>query len=231
MPITSTRSSARRAALAAYFLHSPYSLPMRAPSAATPLPAWFEAALDAVRLDTPGLDTVVTEEGFVTMALDLARAEIVANSVVLPGYDSAGEFGHMVFRDGARPFHAREITPASAAKAASLAHSRARRLEVHFGSRDGVKRVANRASPLLWCTLDDAQRAGLCAWGIESFLKRYHLFALTKRLGGLPKGVIAFGGSYVRRAVASAVMRKEQSTRAQVTVTQILLDDRTIRIQ
>jgi hypothetical protein len=231
MPIPTTRAAARRAALAAHFLHSPYSLPMRAPRACAPLPAWFDAALAAVRLDTPGVDAVVTEEGFVTMALDLTRAEIVASAVVLPGYDSAGEFGHMVFRPGARPFHAREITPTSAAKAASLAHSRARRLEMHFGSRDGVKRVALRASPLLWCTLDDAQRAGLCAWGIESFLKRYHLFALTKRLGGLPKGVIAFGGSYVRRVVASAVMRGEQGTPGQVSVTQRLLDDRTIRIQ
>jgi hypothetical protein len=231
MSITPTRASTRRAALAAHFLHSPYSLPMRAPSAAAPLPDWFETALAAVRLDTPEIEAVVTEEGFVTMALDLARAEMVAGAVVLPGYDSAGEFGHMVFRPGARPFHAREITPTSAAKAASLAHSRARRLEVHFGSRDAVRRVALRASPLLWCTLEDAQRAGLCAWGIESFLKRYHLFALTKRLGGLPKGVIAFGGSYVRRTVASAVMRGELRTTAPVSVTQILLDERTIRIQ
>ncbi len=222
-------TQSRRVRRAAYFLYSNYRYAIRATPPPQSLPGWFAQTLAAVSVDQSSAHIAITDEGFITMALDLRQAELHDDRVAVPGCDSEGEFGFMVFHRGARPFHSRAFTTVLAVQEAQAAGLAAERLERHFGGREGLKRAAKSASIWQWCTLDDAQRAGLCSWGIETFLRRYRLLALTQRFGGLPKGIIWFGGSYVRRVVATAVMQRELQAQLDYSFARgSTLEDRTI---
>jgi hypothetical protein len=203
--------AARRAHRAFAFASPSHALRMSASAQMPELPDWVEDAIFNIYVGSPDPAIAVTEEGFITMALLRSAAVILSDGVVIPGYDDEGTYGYMVFQRGVRPFHSRASTARLALVDARRATVKAARLEAHFGDRPALKRAAERAAPFSWCTLTDARSSGLCDWGVETFLRRYGLWSATHLFGGMPKCVIWFGGGYVRRVVAAAVMRRENA--------------------
>jgi hypothetical protein len=203
--------AARRAHRAYEFAAPAHSLRMGASAEMPALPAWVEDEIFNMYVGSPDPAIAVTEEGFITMALIRSAAVVLDAGVAIPGYDSEGNYGYMVFQRGERAFHSRASTARLAIVDARQAQKKAQAMQAHFGDRAALKLAAQRAPWFAWATLADARAAGLCEWGTETFLKRYGLWSLANLAGGLPKCLVWFGGGYVRRVIAASAMRREKT--------------------
>jgi hypothetical protein len=160
---------------------------------------------------------VLTEEGFVTMAVVPTAARMVEGAIALPGADEYGQKGWFVMGLNPRPFHSRAVSVYFAVNEAKLANAAAQNLEAYFGGKTALKAAIARAPWTLMSTLQDAHDSGLCEWGIESFLRRYKLWALVCAYPRLPKFALWAGGSYPRRAIAATLKRRGIVGRLSVT--------------
>ena len=154
--------------------------------------------------DSP--DVVVTECGFVTMAILCRRARRFERALTVPGVDDRGRRGFLVLCAGQPPFHSLAAEAETAVNEAIVARTRAAALLAGFGDRERL-RAAVRAAP--WyrrTTFADTERAGLCRWGSESFLRRLGLHAIAMRVG-VPCALLRLAGGYGERAVAATLLR------------------------
>ncbi len=156
----------------------------------------------------------VTLEGFVTMAIIPQLASRHEDSIAVPGFDEHGCSGHLVLQPGCRPYHSRQSNPVQAVLQARAAIEKSRRLVQAFGDRETMERTCRAASWFQRVTIADASAAGLCDWGIESFLRSLGLWFVASRFG-LPKGAIWMGGRYPRRAIAAALLRSAANRRTE----------------
>lgn len=163
--------------------------------------------VDADRQDSRSFP--VTLEGFVTMAIVPQRAVRHESAIAVPGFDEKGNSGHLVLLPGARPYHSRASDPVQAIVQARTAMDKARRLEQAYGDRESLNNACRTASWFMRVTIADASAAGLCDWGIESFLRSLNVWFIARHFG-LPKGAISLGGKYPRRAIAAAILRADR---------------------
>lgn len=155
--------------------------------------------------ETP--DALVTECGFVTMAILPAHAVRVGEAIVTPGVDDRGQRGFLVTRDDASPFHSLAPSAALAAIEAAKARRRALALVEAFGGREALRTAAREAPWHLLSVFADTERAGLCAWGSVSFLRRFRLQRLAKSVG-VPRCLLRLGGPYGDRVTAATLLRR-----------------------
>lgn len=154
-------------------------------------------------------DIIVTESGFVTMALLTVEAGICKGLLVIPGVDDSNQTGHLVLRDGFVPYHSLCKSIDQAVVDAQLAWARAKKLEQHFGSKSDLRQAAAAAPWYLLSRYEDAARAGLCQWGSESFLRRMCMQRFCKAVG-LPRFLTRLAGTYGSRVTAATLQRHEQ---------------------
>ncbi len=153
---------------------------------------------------------VTTEVGFVTMTL-LATHAIYRDSItLLPGCDDEGQQGYLVFVANRVPFHSLAANPRDASVEAQAAHRRADGLVNQFGGKAALK---SNVRSLPWyqiCTFDDAYRAGLCEWGVRSFLGRYKIRRVALAIG-IPSLLLRGAGSYGERISAARLLRLNEA--------------------
>ena len=106
------------------------------------------------------------------------------------------------------PYHSLSGDPQRAFREAVGAAQRADRLVTYFGSRDALRQAAQSAPWHLCSTASDVRRAGLCTWGVDSWLTRIGVGRLAYRTG-LPRLFIRLAGGYGDRITAMTVMRLE----------------------
>ncbi len=152
----------------------------------------------------------VTEEGFVVMAVVPALRVQIGRVTTIPGFDHRGVRGWLVLGLSGRAFHSRAASAREAIAEAGAHLDRATRMEQHFGGKAQMIAAVARARLWQWSRFEDAAAAGLCQWGIESFLRRFGLWQLAHAAGGLPKAVLWMGGGYPRRVIAATLMRKQR---------------------
>jgi hypothetical protein len=160
-------------------------------------------------LDASG-GLVTTEIGFVTMTLLTSLVQFRDELTLVPGCDDAGNQGYLVFRANRLPFHSLAASPRDACAEVLAAHRRADALVARFGDRDALKSAVRAAPWHRMCSIDDTYTAGLCEWGVKSFLNRYKL----RRVGfavGMPHGVLRLAGSYGERITAAALVRSQRN--------------------
>lgn len=153
---------------------------------------------------------ITTEIGFVTMTLLPSKVHFRDEMILVPGCDDAGHRGFLVFRPERLPFHSLATNPRDAGAEARAAHRRADALVSQFGDKEAL-RLAVRATP--WhrmCNIGDAYNAGLCEWGVKSFLGRFKLRQIGVTVG-IPHGVLRIAGSYGERITAAAIIRSDQN--------------------
>lgn len=163
----------------------------------------------------PDDQLIVTFEGFIVMAVVPTLMKCVGDVVALPGCDHRGTRGWLVLGVSARAFHSRLDEVHDAIEEARIHHARATRLEAHFGGKLYMHNAVANAPWTLWSSFDDAATSGLCQWGIESFLRRFGLWHVSRALGLLPKAVLWWGGGYPRRVLAATLMRHERTLPAE----------------
>jgi len=149
---------------------------------------------------------IVTEVGFVTMALITAAASFHRQLLVIPGVDDREQFGYLVLREGYVPYHSLAYDAAQAAVETEIAHAKAEELVTHFGSKPALKLAAKSAPWYLISRVEDVSSAGLCKWGSDSFLRRHGLHTLAYSIG-LPRIALRLAGSYGNRITAATLRR------------------------
>jgi hypothetical protein len=154
---------------------------------------------------------VTTEIGFVTMTLLSSQVLIRDDLTLIRGCDDAGNRGFMVFRADRLPFHSLASNARDAVADALAAHRRADKLVAHFGGKEALKSAVSATPWHQMCIFDDTYHAGLCEWGIKSFLARYRLMRRVGPALGMPHGVMRLAGSYGERITAAALMRTQQA--------------------
>lgn len=155
---------------------------------------------------------IVTELGFVTMAVLPRFGVRINDAVIVPGVDDHNTRGHLVLRHGAVPYHSLAGDPERAVREAENASARAARLVEYYGSREALRQAAQSAPWYLRSTASDVRRSGLCTWGVDSWLGRIGVGRLAYRTG-LPRLFVQLAGSYGDRITAMTVMRMEQAER------------------
>lgn len=187
---------------------------------AIPIDTIFERLGTKLVVHSAG-DVVVTEAGFVTMALFPADARNCQGLLVVPGVDDRNQSGYLVLRDGFVPYHSLSTSIGRAAVDAQRAWERADKLVQCFGGKSELKHAAASAPWYLLSRYEDAARAGLCQWGAESFLRRLCMRRICK-LVGLPQFLLRLAGAYGSRVTAASLLRhgrhlsKETLTQEQV---------------
>lgn len=149
---------------------------------------------------------IVTEAGFVTMALIPGDARNCQGLLVIPGVDDRNQCGHLVLRDGFVPYHSLSTSIGRAAVDAQRAWEQADKLVQCFGGKAELKKAAATAPWYLLSRYEDAARAGLCQWGAENFLRRLCMRRVCK-LVGLPQFLLRLAGSYGSRVTAASLLR------------------------
>ncbi|MGB7182805.1 MAG: hypothetical protein WBD51_12780, partial [Burkholderiaceae bacterium] len=150
---------------------------------------------------------IVTNIGFVTMAILPTRATCIEDLIVVPGVDDQGHRGLLVISDGHLPFHSLALDADHAIAETKAAHQRAEKLVEHYGGRHSLRIAARTAPWHLVIKPTDIEDAGLCAWGVSSFLRRTRLRPIAMSVG-LPRVVLRFAGAYGDRLTASALVRQ-----------------------
>lgn len=150
---------------------------------------------------------IVTEVGFVTMALLPKAARYCGSLLVIPGVDDRAQRGHLVLRKGFVPYHSIAADIEKAAVEAQDAHERAAKLVEYFGGRQALKQAALSAPWHLMSQPADVDAAGLCQWGTASFLRRFGMFHIGMNVG-LPRIVLRLAGSYGNRITAATLLRQ-----------------------
>lgn len=151
---------------------------------------------------------IVTELGFVLMAVLPSHAVRVADALVVPGVDDQNQRGYLVLRTGLVPYHSLAAGPVQAERQARTAAERAARLVEHFGSREALREAARSAPWYLMSSASDVHRSGLCSWGVDSWLGRIGMGQLAYRTG-LPRLFVRMAGGYGDRITAMTMMRRE----------------------
>ena len=151
-------------------------------------------------------EILVTEIGFVTMAVHADRAVKYGESLVVPGVDSNGVCGFLVLREGAVPYHSLSSNVNAAYHESDRAHGKASALVAAYGDKDKLKAAAHKAPWYRIITEQDVVCSGLCLWGSESFLRRIGLLFFAKRFG-LPRLILRLAGSYGDRVAAASMLR------------------------
>ena len=139
-------------------------------------------------------DILVTEVGFVTLAVHSTHAVNCNKEVVVPGIDSEGTRGFLVMRENAIPYHSMSDCIMQACNESDCAQQRAQALVAAFGDKHTLHEAARKAPWYKWVTEQDLTASGLCAWGSDSFLKRMRLRFLARRFG-LPRVCLRLAGT------------------------------------
>lgn len=155
-------------------------------------------------------DIIVTEVGFVTMALVTAAASYQQELLVIPGVDDHVQTGFLVLRESYVPYHSLAKSAAQAAVETGIAHARAAELVAHFGSRPALKHAALSAPWYLISRVEDVSSAGLCEWGSDSFLRRHGLIRIAYCFG-LPRIALRLAGNYGNRITAATLRRQKNA--------------------
>lgn len=151
-------------------------------------------------------DILITEVGFVTMAIHTNHAVEHDDAIVIPGVDSEGVRGYLVMRENSIPYHSVTGCFSQACHESSCAQQRARALLEAFGDKMTLREAAHRTPWYKLITEQDLEESGLCAWGSDSFLRRLHIRSLAHRYG-LPRIFLRLAGPYGDRVVAASLLR------------------------
>jgi len=151
-------------------------------------------------------EIIVTDVGFVMMAIHTDRAVKIDDALLVPGIDSEGARGHLVLRKNSLPFHSLHCEAADAYFEAQQSQQKARVLLSSFGSKNALDIAVLKTPWYAIITEQDFERSGLCRWGADSFLRRYGLNTVIWRFG-LPRFLLFGAGSYGNRAIAANLLR------------------------
>ena len=151
---------------------------------------------------------VVTEAGFVTMAILIEHALERQGLVAVPGVDDRGQRGFLVMRERGFPFHSLKSTADEAIDDALANARKADALVQQCNGKANMLRMVDAAPWNLCSTYEDFMRSGLCLWGTESFLRRLGLLGFARRFG-LPRLLLKLAGPYGVRLTASTLLRRQ----------------------
>jgi hypothetical protein len=112
-----------------------------------------------------------------------------------------------VLKQGQLPFHSLAGDVAQAVEQARVAQHRAETLLQQFGGKQELRAAVRNTPWYLLSKPEDIQTAGLCDWGVSSFLSRVGLKQIAFSVG-LPRVVLRLAGPYGDRLTASALLRK-----------------------
>ena len=160
-------------------------------------------------------EILVIESGFVTMALYADRAIAHEEAIVVPGVDCCGQRGFLVLREGVAPFHSLSCSAIDASQESALANQKANALLAAYGDKNNLRIAARNAPWFQRITEQDREESGLCAWGCESFLRRYKLKYIANRFG-LPQFLVRLAGSHGDRLVAASLLRTKLHNTSQI---------------
>lgn len=153
--------------------------------------------------------TIVTEAGFVTMAVFPDYARVFDDVLVVPGVDNIGQKGFLVVRPDAAPFHSLQCDSLAALQEAQQSIQKSNQLLDYFGSKSIMLLEVAKAPFWLLSTFEDFESSGLCLWGAESFLRRIGLLSVAKRFG-LPRIILILAGPYGTRLTAASLLRRKK---------------------
>lgn len=151
---------------------------------------------------------IVTEAGFITMALLPKDARYCQGSLVIPGLDDRNQFGYLVLREGFAPYHSLATSIGRATVDAQRSREKASKLVQHFGGKTELREAAASTPWYFMSRIEDAASAGLCQWGTTSFLRRAGLLKISEVLG-LPRIIVRLPGNYGYRITAATLVRRE----------------------
>lgn len=195
-------SRAKRALSCAHIQWNGFAFAESAPS----LVPLVRARLKINQIVLEDNDILVTECGFVTMAIHADRAEEYGDVLTAPGVDDRGLRGFLVLRKGAAPYHSLSSDPENAYLESERAQQKASVLLAAFGDKKTLHSIAQGIPWYTLITNHDLAYSGLCSWGSDSFLRRFRLTYIANRFG-LPKIVFRLAGSYGDRVVAASLLR------------------------
>lgn len=161
---------------------------------------------------------IVTEIAFVTMALLAGHAIYKKEFLVIPGIDNNKNFGHLVLKNGFKPYHSLEKCIDKAISDAEKSHRKADRLLAFYGNKKALRHTAQAVPWYFLSKKSDAFDAGLCKWGIDSFLQRARIEFLVNRVG-VPRFVLRFAGAYGDRVTAATLKRKAMHAKSSTKTT------------
>lgn len=153
-------------------------------------------------------EILVTEIGFITMAIHTDRATKHFNALVVPGVDSNGIRGFLVLREGAAPFHSQSSSPTEAIHESEVAQLNVQTLVEAYGDKYSLHAAAGKAPWYKNITTQDINRSGLCSWGTDCFLRRFRLRTVAHHFG-LPKVILKLAGPDGNQATAASLLRTE----------------------
>ncbi|MEE9336040.1 MAG: hypothetical protein V3U65_18290 [Granulosicoccaceae bacterium] len=152
---------------------------------------------------------VVTEIGYVTMALLPGYSIYKKGLLLIPGVDEKSRFGYLVLRGKYMPFHSLAQNIDDAVAETQAAHRRATELLNYYGNIKSLKKAARSAPWYQLSTIEDAVDAGMCEWGTMNFLERTKISSIA-RYFGLPRCLVGFAGGFGNRVIASTSRRLEE---------------------
>lgn len=151
-------------------------------------------------------EILVTDVGFITMAIHCNLSVRFGDVCIVPGVDSEGRRGYLVLCEKRLPFHSVASTPGDAYIEAKKAQAKAQTLLAAFNTRMEMRAAVADAPWYTLVTWQDLESSGLCQWGSESFLRRNRLYTVAKNIG-LPKLLLRATGVYGERLVAAKIIR------------------------
>ena len=158
-------------------------------------------------------EIIVTDVGYVVMAIHCNRAVKFGDILVLPGVDSEGRRGHLVLCEKKLPYHSMAANAVGAYVEAKESRRKAQALLSELGSKTAMKEAVSNTPWYALVTMQDLERSGLCQWGSESFMQRYGLRPVAQRFG-LPKLLVQATGAYGERLIAARTVRCRNSAAA-----------------
>jgi len=166
-------------------------------------------------------DIMVTEAGFVTMAILPEQATVIQHAMVARGVDNLGRRGFLVVTQNTAPYHSLANSALEAFKESLQAMRKSHDIVCAFGGKTALRHSVSEAPWYLMCTTEDFENSGLCLWGAESFLQRLGLLSVARRIG-LPRALLSLAGPYGERLVAARLLRDStlrDSSAAELQVT------------
>ena len=160
---------------------------------------------------------IVTEIGYITMALLAGHAIYRKDLLLIPGVDEKNQFGYLVLRKEHVPYHSLAQDIDGAVAESEAAHVRAAALVNYFGDRQSLKQTAKAAPWYQLSKMEDAVNAGMYQWGTISFLQRSNICFFARHIG-LPRFLVRLSGGYGNRITASTVRRVEQNTKTKASI-------------
>lgn len=157
-------------------------------------------------------EILVTNVGFVVMAVHTDRVRYYREASIFPGVDSRGVVGSLVIIPGEVPFHSYSSEQQNAYSEAKDAIGRARSLQQAFGGKQLMREQVKACSWSQFSHYDDLALTGLCDWGVDAFLSKYRLHRVARRFG-LPRFALRLAGSYGDQVTAATLIRlRERSS-------------------